>query len=133
MKAGTASKQPAKSKALMEEYAAYLPRIQSRWRAQQSVWEQRRTEAWGAAGRVAAILRREFGTEKVTAFGSMVHTGRFSELSDIDITVAGIRPRVFLEAWAAAGASCPFELDLVDLADCSPALRRLIEQKGIPL
>lgn len=116
-----------------EKYADYLPHIRRRWLAQQEAWEQRRQEAWDAAREVAAILRLRFGAEEVIAFGSLAHGGRFSERSDVDLAVSGIRPGSFFRAWAVAGASCPFELDLVDLADCSPTLRKLIEEEGVPV
>lgn len=66
-------------------------------------------------------------------FGSLVHSGRFSERSDVNLAVSGIQPASFFRAWAVGGASCPFELDLVDLADCSPTLRKLIEEEGVPV
>jgi predicted nucleotidyltransferase len=116
-----------------EIYADYLPHIRRRWLAQQEAWKQRRQEAWDAAREIAAILRLCFGAEQVIALGSLVHSGRFSERSDVDLAVSGIRPASFFRAWAVAGASCPFELDLVDLADCSPTLRKLIEEEGVPV
>lgn len=116
-----------------EEFAAYLPHIRRRWLAQQAAWERRQEEAWTAARRAAVLLRTRFAAEKVIAFGSLVHPGHLTERSDIDLAVSGIPPVAFFKAWAAAGDCSPFELDLVDLADCSPALRDLIEQEGVPL
>jgi predicted nucleotidyltransferase len=116
-----------------EEFGAYLPHIRRRWRAQQEAGERRREEAWQAARQLAAFLRSRFGAERVVAFGSLVHPGFFSERSDVDLAVSGVAPAVFFKAWAAAGAGCPFELDLIDLRDCSPALRRLIEEEGVEL
>jgi predicted nucleotidyltransferase len=116
-----------------ERYAVYLPHIRRRWLAEQAAWEQRRQQAWDAAREAATILRLRFGADRVIAFGSLVHHGRFAECSDVDLAVSGIRPASFFRAWAVVGASCPFELDLVDLADCSPALRKLIEEEGVPL
>jgi len=116
-----------------EDFSAYLPGIRQRWLAQQKARERRRQEAWEAAREMAALLRSRFGADQVIAFGSMLYEGRFDERSDIDLAVSGIAPRAFFKAWAEAGRHCPFELDLVDLADCSPALRKLIEEEGIPL
>lgn len=114
-----------------EEYAAYLPHVRRRWLARQQAGERLRAEAWQSARRAAALLRTQFGAERVLAFGSLVHPGSFSEDSDVDLAVSGIPSADFFRAWAAAGALCPYELDLVDLRDCSPALRRLIEEEGI--
>lgn len=121
------------SLSLMEEFAPYLPHIRRRWLAQQLVWKERQEAAWEAAREAATLLRTRFAAETVIAFGSLVHPGHYSDRSDIDLAVSGIQPTVFFKAWAAAGGSCPFELDLVDLSDCAPALRDLIEREGIPL
>jgi predicted nucleotidyltransferase len=124
---------PDESLSLMEEFAAYLPHIRRRWLAQQLAWKERQEEAWEAAREAATLLRTRFAAEKVIAFGSLVHPGHFSDRSDIDLAVSGIQPAVFFKAWAVAGGSCPFALDLVDLSDCAPALRDLIEGEGMPL
>jgi len=44
---------------------------------------------------VAAILRTHFCAQKVVAFGSLVHPGRFTDQSDIDLAVSGIPPATF--------------------------------------
>jgi predicted nucleotidyltransferase len=116
-----------------EEFAAYLPHIRRRWLAQRERGERCREEAWEAACEVAALLRTRFGARRVVAFGSLVHPDFFSARSDIDLAVSGIPPAAFFKAWAAAGDACPFALDLVDLHDCSPALRRLIMEEGVEL
>jgi len=124
---------PTKDVPPEEEFASYLPHIRRRWLARQEAGERRRAEAWKAAREVAALLRIRFAAERVVAFGSLVRPGVFSEHSDVDLAVSGILPAVFFKAWAAAGDACPFELDLVDLRDCSPALCRLIEEEGVEL
>jgi predicted nucleotidyltransferase len=117
----------------LDEYAAYLPHIRRRWQAQQAAWQARQREAWSAAHEVAGLLRERFAAEQVIAFGSLVHPGRFTDRSDLDLAVSGIPKARFFAAWAAAMLSSAFELDLVDLADCSPALRDLIEREGVAL
>jgi uncharacterized protein len=116
-----------------QEFESYLPHIRRRWLAQQEAGERRRAEAWQAAREVAALLRSHFGARRVVAFGSLVHPGLYTGDSDVDLAVSGVPPAVFFKAWAAAADACPFELDLVDLRDCSPALCRLIEEEGVEL
>ena len=118
---------------LSQKYAEYLPGIHRRWRKRHDELARRRDEAWGTARRIATLLRARYDATQVVAFGSIVHPERFDERSDIDLAVAGISPDAFFGAWAAAGADCAFSLDLVDLRDCSPALRKLIEQEGVSL
>jgi len=116
-----------------EEFAAYLPHIRRRWQEQQAAWQKRQGEAWGIARQAAVLLRTRFAAQEVIAFGSLVHPGHFDDRSDIDLAVSGIPADSFFRAWADAVAASPFELDLVDLADCSPALRQVIAQEGVAL
>lgn len=115
---------------LSQKYAAYLPGIRQRWRQRQDELARRREAAWESARRIALFLRARYNATQVIAFGSLVHPERFDERSDIDLAVAGIPAHAFFSAWAAAGADCAFALDLVDLDDCSPALRELIALEG---
>ncbi len=122
-----------KAKALKEKYAEYLPGIRRRWQAEQAVHEARRAEAWKAARDVAEFLRGRYGAGQVIAFGSLVHSGRFTEDSDIDLAVSGIAAGSFFQAWGAALFACSFDLDMIDLAYCSPGLKAVIEQEGVAL
>ena len=124
---------PTSSVDLGQKYAAYLPGIRQRWRERHDRLARRREAAWAAARRIAVLLRTRYAATQVIAFGSLVHPERFDERSDIDLAVAGIPAEMFFKAWAAAGAECTFSLDLIDLRDCSPALRELIEQEGVTL
>lgn len=118
---------------LSQKYAAYLPGIRQRWRQRQDELTRRWEAAWESARRIAMFLRAQYNATQVIAFGSLVHPERFDERSDIDLAVVGIPAHLFFRAWAAAGADCAFSLDLVDLDNCSPALRELIAQEGKPL
>jgi len=120
-----------------EGFAAYLPHIHRRWLEQQAAWQRRQEEAWVVARQIAGLLRTHFAAQEIIAFGSLVHPGLFDDRSDIDLAVSGIPAGAFFRAWAAAGAIAgdkgPFDLDLVDLADCPPTLRDVIAQEGVPL
>ena len=118
---------------LRQKYAAYLPGIRQLWRLRHDERSHRHHEAWEAARRIATLLRARYDATQVVAFGSIVYPERFDERSDIDLAVAGIPAEFFFRAWASAGADCAFSLDLVDLRDCSPALRELIAREGVPL
>ena len=111
-------------------HAAYLPYIRRRRRLEQERMLARHERAQSAARMIADLLRRDFGAQEVIAFGSLVHAHRFGERSDIDLAVSGIAPRDFFRAWHAAGEGCPFEVDLVDIDDCSATLRSLIAEEG---
>jgi uncharacterized protein len=90
-------------------------------------------EARRVATFLATELRSRFGAEKVVLFGSLARS-EFSRHSDIDLAVWGVPPAEFYRAVAfASGYSKVWEVDLVDVEDCSEALRRNIEQEGVVL
>lgn len=120
-------------KSTRESFAEYMPHIRRRWEREQAGWQERRARAWEDARRAAALLRDEFGAQRVIAFGSLVQSGLYDERSDIDLAVAGISARQFFRASARAASVCDRELDLIDLADCPPSLREQIEEEGVPL
>ena len=117
-----------------QAFAEYLPHIRRRWLEEQDNWAKRRVRAWEAARRAADVLRTQYAADAVIAFGSLAGEGQFDEQSDIDLAVSGITPKRFLRAWADAGnVTGEFDLDVVDLADCGPALREKISTDGKPL
>lgn len=85
------------------------------------------------AGRIAAVLFREFGATRVVLFGSLA-SGRFDARSDIDIAAAGIDPaRFFAAAAAAQRHGEPVDVDLVPLETASPLLRAHVDNEGVEL
>ncbi|HJX10447.1 MAG TPA: hypothetical protein VJ733_08085 [Candidatus Binatia bacterium] len=71
---------------------------------------------------------------RVMAFGSLTRTGVFDARSDIDLAEEGIPVSKFWSASADAAAVVgQFELDVVDLGDCQPALRDIILREGVSL
>jgi len=113
-----------------EELSLYRPgRVSDTLQASEK-WEQ----AWEVVHAVAHLLRERFGARQVIAFGSIVHRAWFTPWSDIDIAVWGIPAHQFYQAVAAVtGISPDFEVDLVDVEDCSISLRRIIKSEGIEL
>ncbi len=94
--------------------------------------ELRKREAWSIAREAAEFLRREFGAKRVVVFGSLVHEKRFTIWSDIDIAAWGIPPEEYYSSVAAVtGLSPVFKVDLIDVEECRPILREVIEQEGI--
>lgn len=90
--------------------------------------------AWQVARRAAELLRERFGATRVVAFGSLAHRAWFTPWSDIDLAAWGIPPDAFYRAVAlVAGLSPEFEVDLVEIEACRPALRRVIEREGVEL
>ena len=115
------------------EFAKYLPHIRRRWQREQADLARRRERAQQVARRAVEVLRGQFGARQVILFGSLARDGSFDERSDIDVAVSGIPAREFFRASAAVAAGSEFQVDLVDLADCSLSLRESIEREGVHL
>ncbi len=85
------------------------------------------------AGKIATILHHEFGASKVWVFGSLASRS-FSILSDIDIAYQGLAPELYFSAYVAiTDLAEGFNVDLLDINDCGPELRKEILSKGIIL
>jgi hypothetical protein len=90
-------------------------------------------EARNVAKKIAEELVKRFGAKRVVLFGSLAR-GNFSSWSDIDLAVWGIPATVFFRAVAfACGISDVWKVDLVDVQDCTRALREIILEEGIEL
>jgi len=96
--------------------------------------ELRWEEAWDLVKTAAGLLRKKFGATRVAVFGSLVHEEGFGRWSDIDLAAWGIPPEQFYSAVArVTSLSSSFKVDLVDIEECRPTLRKLIEQEGIEI
>ena len=94
----------------------------------------RRREAWDIAKKAAELLRKKFGAGKVLVFGSLTDEKWFGPWSDIDLAAWNIPPEKFYAAVAAVtGLSSSLGVDLVDIGDCRPKLRQVIEKEGIEI
>ena len=90
-------------------------------------------EDYRVAKCIADELSSRFGSKKILLFGSLAH-GSFNKWSDIDLAVCGIPPADYYKAVAfASGFSSEWKVDLVDVEDCSEALREIILKEGIEL
>lgn len=93
-----------------------------------------RERAWEQARRAARVLREKFGATRVVVFGSLAHNLWYSERSDIDLAVWGIKPADYLEAIGAVETVISgFEFNLVDPKDCFPSIRESIDKQGIEI
>jgi len=80
------------------------------------------------ATRCAQILRDRFRARRVIPFGSVMGHGTWHPGSDLALTVEGIPPEQFFQAWAALRGLLPpgLDVDLVDLEQAGEALRARI-------
>ena len=116
-----------------KEWQAYHPSkgIQAYHKEEEG---QRKRQALEIAREAAHVLREKFRAEKVVIFGTLAHGEGFSAWSDIDLAVWGIEPESFYVAVAfVTGFSTSFKIDLVDIKECRPALKKTIEKEGIEI
>lgn len=85
-----------------------------------------------AACKVAAVLKREFGAQRVVLFGSMLNHEYMTDHSDIDLAVWGIKTEDYLRAGIAAEQGHHFPIDLID-AELAPSYIRDAINQGIEL
>ncbi|HFD38224.1 MAG TPA: nucleotidyltransferase domain-containing protein [Anaerolineae bacterium] len=112
----------------------YKRTARTRWQAEKADAQARRERAWRLAHRAAALLKDEYGVQRIVVFGSLVHPDRFTRWSDVDLAAWGLTARNWLQASAAVrGLSDEIELNLVDIACCAPELLAAIEREGMQL
>lgn len=118
----------------VEEMAQYRETARRRLKAEQAQRMSCHAQGWELARQAADLLRREYGVERVSVFGSLLAPDRFSVTSDIDLAAWGLTSRNWLRAIVAVqDLSTDIEINLVDVECCSPEFRAVIEREGAPL
>lgn len=88
--------------------------------------------AWRLARLAAELLKTQYNVSQVAVFGSLTHHDRFTQWSDVDLAAWGLTAANWLKASAAVRALAKdIELNVVDVATCSPELLAAIERDGI--
>ena len=114
-----------------KEMAVYKATARRRWEAEKQRNLARHAHAWELARAAAVLLKRDFQVTRVVVFGSLLHPHRFDERSDVDLAAWGLTTKNWLKAMAGVHElSRDIELNVVDVARCSPELLAVIEQEG---
>ena len=97
--------------------------------------KERRERAWVAARAAAELLRSRFHATRVAVFGSLAREETsFTRWSDIDIAAWGIAERDSLRALGEVmDMDTGFEMNLVDVNVCKPAILKSIAREGIDI
>lgn len=117
-----------------EELERYRQTCRQRDAAAQERQREARRQAHRDARQAAAVLKDEFGADRVILFGSTAREERLSPHSDLDLAVEGLTGMDYYRAVAQV-QSVPAQMavDLVRLESCSPSLRHTIEETGVEL
>ncbi|MEM3432735.1 MAG: nucleotidyltransferase domain-containing protein [Candidatus Methanomethyliaceae archaeon] len=114
-----------------EAMSAYRRTARERWLAEQRKIEQRRKRAWELANKAARLLKEKYAVYRVVVFGSLLHEGRFTLWSDVDLAAWGLTDRNWLKAMSEVRyLSDEIEINLVDVTCCSLELLAVIEREG---
>jgi predicted nucleotidyltransferase len=117
-----------------EALAVYRATAQRRGEEEQQELAGRRERAWQVARRAATVLKEQFDATRTVVFGSLVHRHWFSRASDIDLAAWGLASDDYFAAVAKLQDLSPeFQVDLIAMEHCRPALREVIVQEGEPL
>ena len=93
--------------------------------------KQQKLEALQIAKKASHLLKNNFNAKKVLLIGSLARMTGYHLHSDIDIAVSGIAPEKFYSAVAEiTGLSSIFKIDLIDMDDCKPGIKKAIERES---
>ena len=117
-----------------ERMQQYQRTARVRHKTEEALRDQRYERALEAARQAASLLKEHYGVQRVVVFGSLTHSGRFTRWSDVDLAAWGLTLANWLRAMAAVHAlSDEIDINLVDMACCSPDLAACIEHDEVPL
>jgi predicted nucleotidyltransferase len=90
--------------------------------------ELRRKKALAEARRLAKVLASDYHIKKVIVFGSTNEPGKFSETSDIDLAVLGLKARDYFQALGQLIGESTFTIDLVDYESGGVLIKKRIDR-----
>lgn len=113
---------------------AYAAAARERARLEATRLAARRARAWDLARAASRLVRERYGAMRVVVFGSLIHPGRFTRWSDVDLAAWGLDParavRAVMEVYELDPA---IRVNLVDVETAHPRLLAVIEEEGIEL
>jgi predicted nucleotidyltransferase len=88
-----------------------------------------------AAEKAAQVLVEEFGAEQVYLIGSLLKEDIFTEYSDVDIAVSGLKTERYFRALSAIWELFPkgMDVDLIPVEDADEHIRSKIFYEGVLL
>ena len=117
-----------------EKMDTYKATAVHRWKREQQQLSLKYDQIWVLAKKAAQLLKKQFGVQKVMAFGSITQKDLYHLYSDLDIAVWGLDERHYYRAVAKLLELDPDErVDLVRIEDAGNSLRDVIHQEGVLL
>ncbi len=112
----------------LDEVRAFLAEKESRRR---KGLDDRFRQAAEDAERIISEISAQFDVERIWQFGSLLDRSHFSEISDIDIAIEGVRgPQEFFGIIGTAERLTGFPVDVVEIERVRPEVADRIRRKG---
>jgi predicted nucleotidyltransferase len=109
----------------------YVAATRERARREAALLSRRRSRAWELARAAAGLLRQKYGASRVVVFGSLVHPGRFTRWSDVDLAAWGLDPdRAMRAVMEVHELDAEIRVNLVEAETAHPHLLAVIEEEG---
>jgi predicted nucleotidyltransferase len=90
------------------------------------LWQQASQDA----RKIIKMIEEKYQPKQIIQWGSILDPKHFSEISDIDLAIAGLDAMTFMRLLADAEALTTFPLDLVQWEAIHPAFQNIILMKG---
>ena len=92
---------------------------------------QRFEKAWHDFDNIVALLIKRYDLKQIYQWGSLLNEKYFSEISDIDIAVEGVKSaEQYFQMIGEAMELTDFPLDLVDIEKVDPIYAESIRKRG---
>lgn len=105
----------------------YLQDKQSKIKSKRfSLWKKANSDSLA----IIEIIIEKYHPEKIIQWGSILNPKHFSEVSDIDLAIAGVDSITFMNLLADAENLTDFSLDLVRWEEVCPPFQKVILMKG---
>jgi len=105
----------------------YLQDKQSKIKSKRfSLWKKANSDSLA----IIDIIIKKYHPEKIIQWGSILNSKHFSEVSDIDLAIAGVDSITFMSLLADAENLTDFSLDLVRWEEVCPPFQNVILMKG---
>ncbi len=105
--------------------------LRNKKKSKQALIERRFQKAWNDFEQIAEMIWKSYKPKAIYQWGSLLNRDWFSDISDIDIALAGhITAEAFFEMYGKAMEMTDLPLDIVELDKIHPLHAQSIREKG---
>ena len=113
-----------------QDYSHFIRAWRGRISAREKYLSDCRKQAYRQAEEAASILQKEYGIKRAFLFGSLLDKTRFTDRSDVDLAVEGLKKAAFFEAVGRLFQLGQFHIDLLPWEECKQSLKKEILLNG---